>query len=136
MDTPPPLEKKGLGALAWIGIGCGGIIALGIIVFVVLGFAYGGKIKQFAEDVQKNPTRTMATTMVTMSAGEIEMVKEDDANKRYTVKEKSNGKLTTIYWSERKKTPEVVQGDFSDDPGETGAPQEKPSEENAHAQPK
>ena len=124
METPPPpLEKKGLGALAWIGIGCGGIVVLGIIIFVVLGFAFGGKLKQFAADVQKDPTRTMATTMVTMSVGQIEMVAEDEANKRYTVREKSNGKLTTIYWSEKKKAPEVIPGDFSAIPAEDAAPQ-------------
>lgn len=41
------------------------------------------------------------------------MVAEDDANKRYTVKHKQNGKLTTIYWSSRKNEPVVIEGDFS-----------------------
>jgi hypothetical protein len=41
------------------------------------------------------------------------MVAEDDANKRYTVKETKTGKLTTIYWSEKTGKPEVIEGDFS-----------------------
>ncbi len=130
-STPPP-QNKGLGPLAWIGIGCGGIVALCILGFVIVTMMYGGKIKQFAEDVQKNPTRTMATTMVTVSAGQFEMVAEDDANKRYTVREKSNGKLTTIYWSEKKKAPETVQGDFSAIPAEDSAPA-APAEASAPA---
>lgn len=114
MDTPPPpLKKKGLGPLAWVGIGCGGIIVLGIIVLVVLSFAYGGKIKQFAQDAQTNPTRATAAAMVTMTGGQFEMVAEDETNKRYTVREKANGKLTTVYWSKKKQAPEVIPGDFS-----------------------
>jgi hypothetical protein len=124
MDTPPPLQKKGLGPLAWVGIGCGGIVVLVIIAFVVFGVLFGGKIKQFAEDAQKNPARATATTIVTMSAGQLEMVAEDDANKRYTIREKQSGKLTTIYWSERKKAPEVIPGDFSAIPPDSGAASE------------
>jgi hypothetical protein len=70
---------------------------------------FGGKFKKFAEDAQQNPTRATATMMV--SAG-LTMVAEDDANKRYTLKDPS-GKLTTIYWDESKQAPEVIEGDFS-----------------------
>ncbi|MEA3208721.1 MAG: hypothetical protein QOE70_1778 [Chthoniobacter sp.] len=120
MDTPTP-QKKGLGPLAWIGIGCGGIIVLAIIAFVVFGVLFGGKLKKFAEDAQKNPTRTTATTMVTVSGGQFEMIAEDDANKRYTVREKKSGNLTTIYWNEKKKAPEVISGDFSAIPADAGS---------------
>jgi hypothetical protein len=124
METPPPLQKKGLGPLAWVGIGCGGIVILVIIAFVVFGVLFGGKIKKFAEDAQKNPTRMTATTMVTVSGGQFEMVAEDDVNKRYTVRDKQSGKLTTIYWDERKKAPEVIPGDFSAIPADSGAANE------------
>jgi hypothetical protein len=112
MDTPP-LQKKGLGPLAWVGIGCGSLIVLAILAFIIAGFVWGGKIKQFAEDAQKNPTRTTAAAMVTMSGGQFEMVAEDDENLRYTVREKKGGKLTTIYWDAKKQVPEVIEGDFS-----------------------
>jgi len=120
MEENPP-QKKGLGPLAWIGIGCGGIIALTVIGIVIFSLTFGSKIKQFAEDAQKNPTRTAASMMVTVSAGQIEMVEEDDANKRYTVREKQSGKLTTIYWNAKKNVPEVIQGDFSAIPAEPSA---------------
>lgn len=125
MDTPPAIPKKSLSPLAWIGIGCGSIIVLCIIGFIVAGALLGPKLKQFAEDAQKDPTRTTATTMVNFSAGQIEMVAEDVPGKRYTVREKQSGKLTTIYWSEKTKGPEVIEGDFSAIPPET------PSEETA-----
>jgi hypothetical protein len=124
MDTPPAIPKKGLGPLAWIGIGCGSIIALGIIGFLVAGVLLGPKLKKFAEDAQKDPTRMTATTMVNFSAGQIEMVAEDVPGKRYTVREKQSGKLTTIYWSEKTKTPEIIEGDFSKIPPETSADKE------------
>ena len=125
MENPPPVpQKKGLGPLAWVGIGCGSLIVIGIIVFTIIGVIVGPKVKQFAEDAQKYPTRTMATTMVSVSSGTIEMVAEDDANKRYTLRAKVNGKLTTVYWNEKKHAPEVIEGDFSAIPADAGAASE------------
>ena len=123
MDNPSASpQKKGLGGLAWLGIGCGGAIFI-FIVLLVLGFGlFGTKIKKFADDVVKDPTRTTATTMVNVSMGQIEMVKEDADNKRYTVREKRSGKLTTIYWNAKKNAPEVVEGDFSAIPADANPP--------------
>ena len=103
-------SKKGLGTGAKIGIGCGAIIALIILGLVIVSVMFGDKIKKFAEDAQQNPTRATATMMVSAGAGT--MVAEDDANKRYTLKDPS-GKLITIYWDESKQAPEVIDGDFS-----------------------
>jgi flagellar basal body-associated protein FliL len=105
-------SKKGLGTGAKIGIGCGAIIALIILGLVIVSVMFGDKFKKFAEDAQQNPTRATATMMVSASAGTLTMVAEDDANKRYTVKDQS-GKLITIYWDESKQAPEVIDGDFS-----------------------
>ena len=123
MENPPPVpQKKGLGSLAWVGIGCGSLVILGIIAFAILGVTFGSKVKQFADEAQKNPTRLVATTMVSVGSGQMEMISEDDANKRYTVRAKSTGKLTTIYWSEKKHTAEIIEGDFSAIPGAEGEP--------------
>lgn len=105
--------KKGLGTGAKVGIGCGVIVILVIIGIIIATVMLGGKFMKFADEAQKNPTRATATMMVTVSAGNMTMVAEDDANKRYTVKDAKTGTLTTIYWSEAKKAPEVIQGDFS-----------------------
>ena len=120
MEENPP-QKKGLGPLAWIGIGCGGIIVIAVIGVIVFSLIFGGKIKQFAEDAQKNPTFAAANMMVTVSAGQIEFVEKDDENKRYTVREKANGKLTTIYWNPKTNLPEVITGDFTAIPAATPA---------------
>ena len=117
---PSTPQKKGLGPLAWLGIGCGGLIVLAIIGLIVGGFALGPKLKQMGQEFQQNPTRATANVMVT--TGQFEMVAEDDANKRYTVKQKKTGQLMTIYWSERKKAPDTIPGDFSAIPPEPAAP--------------
>ncbi len=113
LGTPPPPPRKKLGTAAKFGIGCGGIIVLVIIGFIIVGVMFGGRMKKFAEDAQKNPSRATATMMVSASGGKIAMVAEDDANKRYTVKDTKSGSLTTIYWDDSKKAPKVIPGDFS-----------------------
>ena len=123
-NLSPASQKKGLGALAWVGIGCGGLLVLVVIAVAVFGMILAPKMKKFADEAQSNPTRAMASLMVTVSAGEMEMVAEDDANKRYTVKQKQNGKLTTVYWNQKKNAPETIEGDFSAIPAEAAAPVE------------
>jgi hypothetical protein len=114
MDTSSPTpQKKGLGALAWVGIGCGSLVVLGLIAFAVIAMVVGPKAKQFINEAAGNPTRATANLMVTASGGQFEMIAEDDENKRYTVRQKPDGKLTTIYWSKKKNAPEVIPGDFS-----------------------
>ncbi len=106
-----------------IGIGCGAIVVLIIIGVVVVGIIFGPKVAKFAEDAQKNPTRATADLMVSASGGNFEMTAQDDANKRYTVKDTKSGALTTIYWDEKTKAAKVIEGDFSAipaDPATTG----------------
>jgi hypothetical protein len=134
--TPPQqIPKKGLGTGAKIGIGCGALLILAIIGGIIGGIMLGGKLKTFAENAQKNPTRTMADIMVTASAGTMEMVAEDDANKRYTVKEKKSGTLTTIYWDEVKRAPEVIPGDFSAIPLNSATVEPEPQPESGSSVP-
>lgn len=114
-----------MGTGAKIGIGCGAILLLGIIGIVIASVMFGGKLMSFAEDAQKNPTRATATAMVSMSGGKLQMTAEDDANKRYTVKD-PDGKLMTIYWDETKKAPVTIEGDFSAIPTTPALPEPAP----------
>ena len=124
-STPTP-QKKGLGGLAWLGIGCGGLIVLAVIGLVIFSVMFAPKFKQLAENMQHNPTRATAEIMVKASVGTMELVAEDDAHLRYTVKQKKTGQLITIYWSEKNKKPETVPGDFSAIPVEAPAPNSPP----------
>lgn len=112
MDSLPS-QKKGLSPLAWIGIGCAGLVGLAILAVVLASVFFGDTIKEFVTEMDKNPTRAAAAMMVKVSAGQFEFVAEDDANKRYTVREKKTGKRTTIYLDPKTGKPAVVEGDFT-----------------------
>jgi hypothetical protein len=88
---------------------------------------FGGKVKDFLNEAEKNPTRAVATLTMKASVGQMELVAEDDVQKRYTLKDKKSGELTTFYWDEKTSSPETVQGDFSKIPTE--------KKESAPAQP-
>ena len=95
---------------------------IGLIAIMAVAYFVAPKAKKFAEEMQRNPTRMMANTMVAVSAGQLEMVAEDDANKRYTLREKQSRKLTTVYWNAKINGPGVIDGDFSAIPAEAGLP--------------
>jgi hypothetical protein len=126
MDNPPTQHtppgtvaaKKGLGTGAKIGLGCGALVLLVIIGIVVVGVIFGGKLKEFVEEAQENPTRATAAMMVSASRGSLEMVAEDDEGKRYTLRDTKSGKFTTVYWDAAKNAPEVIEGEFSDIPAQ------------------
>lgn len=120
MDSSPPPQKKGIGALGWLGIGCGSLIVIVVVVLIAVSILAGPKLKHLAEEMQKNPTRSAAN--ITLMTGQFEMVKEDDVNKRYTVRQKSNGQLMTFYWDAKEGKPKSVPGDFSAIPADANSP--------------
>ena len=138
-DSSAQTGKKKPGVLVWLGLGCGALVLVVILGGVAVGVLFWPKIKQYGEDYKKDPTRATAYALVGMSAGvnvhknwsggstsisltQFEMVKEDEANKRYTVRNKSTGQLSTIYWDAKRQKPMTVQGDFSAIPQDAGQP--------------
>ena len=127
MDTPPPLPKKGLGVLGWLGSGCGGIVVL-VIIACIIAYpmkksagkkftAMATELNALGAEIQTNPTHAMVSSM--MLTGQFEIVKEDPENQRYTIKKKATGTLMTIYWDEAQKKPLTIPGDFSAIPSDT-----------------
>lgn len=98
-STPPsaaaPPKKKGLSPLAWVGIGCGALVVLGLIAMAVavsLGVSWlGGKAKEFEE----NPAMASAKMLVRINP-EIELVDSDDAAGTLTIRNKKTGELVTV----------------------------------------
>jgi hypothetical protein len=101
VHTPPPPpagatpKKKGLSPLAWVGIGCGGLLLLAIIAFVVAGAIglswLGGKAKEFED----NPAMASAKLMVRMNP-ELELVEADDEAGTLTIRNKETGEVMTV----------------------------------------
>jgi hypothetical protein len=112
-NTSEVTEKKGMGPLGWLGLGCGGILLAVILGAVIFWLKFGGEFRQMAEEAQKNPSRAAAMAFVKMGKGNFQMHAEDEAGKRYTVREVGTGKLTTFYWSTKTNAIEIVEGDFS-----------------------
>ncbi len=93
----PP--KKGLGLFAWLGIGCGGIILLGIVAIIASTLFLGPKLKKMAAEAEKNPAKFAAEMAVKLNP-EIELIKSDDETGRITFREKSSGKEITLSYDD------------------------------------
>jgi hypothetical protein len=87
--SPPP--RKGLSPLAWVGIGCGVIIVLAMIVLGVLGFF----VKKKADEISKNPTMAAAKIAVQLNP-DLELVSADEAHNTLTIKDKKTGEVVTF----------------------------------------
>ncbi|CAN5372134.1 hypothetical protein BH23VER1_BH23VER1_27230 [soil metagenome] len=98
--TPPappanaPEPKKGLPPIAWVGIGCGGLLVIAIIAAVIF-FAWGAsKVTEFAADVQKNPGK--AIEMAARFDPNLDVVSTDEAAQTVTVRMNDTGKEVTL----------------------------------------
>ena len=92
--TPAP-PKKGLSPLAWVGIGCGIIVVLGMIALVAGGWWVKNKATQYADKFEKNPTMAAAELAVGMNP-ELEIVKMDEEKSTLTVRNKKTGEVMTL----------------------------------------
>jgi hypothetical protein len=97
--------KKGLSPLAWVGIGCGVLVLLGIIVTVAgVGFL-GFKAKQFGESMEEKPVETSARLYARVNP-DIEFVSADEANRTVVFRNVETGEEVTLDASD------MEQGNF------------------------
>ena len=98
----PVQGKKGLPVLAWIAIGCGGIVVLGGIAFMILGWLAVNKMKDVASEFEANPAKAAAEMVVRMNP-DLEMVESDKDAETLTIREKSSGKVVTLDYQDIKE---------------------------------
>lgn len=99
MTEEQATKKKGLGPLAWIGIGCGAMILIAFMVMSV-GIWFGArKVKDIAKDFEDDPAKTAAEMIVKMNP-ELEIVESDDSEGTITIRVKETGEITTFDYSE------------------------------------
>lgn len=77
--------------LAWVGIGCGVILVVGMIAMMAGGYFLKKKVEQFSE----NPTMAAAELIVRANP-ELELVSKDADNATLTIKNKKTGEVITI----------------------------------------
>jgi hypothetical protein len=106
MPPQPPAQKKGLGPVAWILIGCLGLLLIAALGFGACTFFVGKKVKNMAEDFAENPARAAAELAVRVNP-DLELVETDEAAETITVRDKTTGEELTLDWSE------IQEGNFS-----------------------
>src|SRR5579863_7116652 len=88
--APPPQQKKGMGALGWVAIGCG-VIVLIIVAIVAAG---GLWVKHQADKLKDNPEMAAAELVVNVNP-DLEMVSKDEKAGTITVHNKKTGETVT-----------------------------------------
>lgn len=94
--------KKKLGPLAWIGIGCGVLAVVGMVVVISGGIFVARKAKGFVEEVEADPTAGVAMaaeTMVRLNPA-LELVESDRERGTMTIREKDSGKTVTVHYDD------------------------------------
>ena len=122
--APPPVPgsapaKKGLSPLAWVAIGCGGLVVVGVVVFVLLGIfmvakgkemvegATGsGSVAEFLEELQDSPARVAAETMIRVNP-ELDLISSDDEAGTVTFVNTRTGEEATLNFED------IAEGRFS-----------------------
>lgn len=97
-DTQPQPQKKKLGPLAWVLIGCLGIVILVGGAMLVGGFFVAKKVKDVAADYKENPARAAAEMVVRVNP-DLELVESDDEAQTMTIRNKETGEVFTADWS-------------------------------------
>ena len=94
----PPPPKKGMGPLAWIGIGCGVIILIGIIVMGAGAYLFKTKVV----DPLKNNPSLAAAKLVVQASPDLELVNEDAKTQTLTVHNKKTDETVVVSLDDNK----------------------------------
>ena len=95
--TPTPPQKKGLGPLAWVGIGCLVLLLLAALTTATCSYFVGKKVKEVAGDLdfEENPIRASAEMMVRLNP-ELDLVEVDDDEGTMTIRNKRTDEVVTL----------------------------------------
>jgi hypothetical protein len=88
----PPPPKKGMSPLAWIGIGCGVIIVIGLIVMTAGAYLFKTKV---VDPLKDNPSLAAAKLVVAASP-DLELVSEDAKGQTITVHNKKTNETVVV----------------------------------------
>jgi hypothetical protein len=101
MDQPPTLPpslppqaaaNKGMSPIAWLGIGCGGLLLICAAIGIYAFFIVKKKIGEFAA----NPEKALAESVIAMNP-EFKKLSQDDQKGTMTIRTKNGEELTFSY---------------------------------------
>lgn len=98
----PQEKKKGLSPLAWVGIGCLGLVVIGGIVATILTMFVVGKVKEVASEMEEDPVATMAKVLAAASP-DVELIGTDKENRTVTFRDVKTGKELTFGYDDIEK---------------------------------
>ena len=110
----PPAAPKKTSPWVWVAIGCGGLLLLVTLVFVLGGLWLFKKGKDFVRTAEKNPA-VAAAKIAAAADPDIEVVSADDEAGTVTLRNKKTGELITM------DAKDIQKGrvKFSNEKGET-----------------
>jgi len=104
--SSPPVRKKGLHPLAWVAIGCGGLLLVVLIGFFAAGAFVVNKAKGWVEKAEQNPALAAAEMVVRMNP-DLTLVSKDEAAGTMTVRDRKSGETVTLSFDE------IAEGRFT-----------------------
>ena len=100
-----PNQKQGLSPLAWVGIGCAGLVVVGFIgASIFIGWG-AKKVSEMVEDAEGNPGMAVAEMMIKMNP-ETEFIDSDPATGLITFRD-ANGEEMSLNFED------IQEGRFS-----------------------
>ncbi len=91
--------KKGLSGWAWAGIGCGSVLLIGVVIFVLLIGMCKRAVTEFSNDMNANPERKSAEMIIGFHP-DYSVVSSNDETKQMTIKEDKTGKEMTFSYQD------------------------------------
>ena len=91
----PAGNKKGLSPIAWIAIGCVGLLLLGALLSFACTAMVAKKAKDFVEEAGDNPGMAAAEMMIRLNP-DLELISKDEEAQTLTVHDKSTDKTMTV----------------------------------------
>lgn len=95
-------SNKGLSPIAWVGIGCGGLLVVGLIALVAVGMFVGKKVKDAVADADGNPERFAAEMFVKMNP-DLEMIESGKEDGMMKIRVKKSGEEISVSYKDLKE---------------------------------
>jgi len=103
-NPPAAPAKKGLPVLGWVGIGCGTVLVIAVVV-VSLMVGWCKRTVGGLSEFKNNPEKAAAELMVKMNP-DLTKISQDDAKGEMTIRTKDGQEMTLSY-------KEVTEGKFT-----------------------
>ncbi|MEM9236051.1 MAG: hypothetical protein AAGB14_04680 [Verrucomicrobiota bacterium] len=102
MSVPPPspeAPKKGLHPMAWVGIGCGGLLLIAVIVGAIAVRWGMSAYDEMVTELTTHPQKVAAEKVVSLHP-ELDLVSEDEESGMLTIRNRATGEEITISYED------------------------------------